>query len=216
MEYFIQNKLLPFQVDMVLAHGFRRFGEVIYRTKKTEHAQEEVNVLPLRVNLAAFEMRKSQRKIFQKNKNLFTDTISQSKISTEEFELFEIHKQRFKENQPESPLQYLGENYQGDDFPTQVLTIKVFDGQKLIAASYLDIGEKSVSAIYGMFHPDYAAFSLGNYTMLLELLFAISQQKAFYYQGYCYDKPSFYDYKKKFIGTEFLDFEDMIWKDLVL
>ena len=77
----------------------------------------------------------------------------------------------------------------------------------LLPSAIFDVGARSVSAIYGMFEPDLATRSLGIFTMLKEIEFAIENEKEFYYQGYAYDGPSFYDYKKRFRVTESFDWK---------
>jgi len=66
-------------------------------------------------------------------------------------------------------------------------------------------GERTLSGIYAMFDPEEAQRGLGIFTMLKEIEFAISNGKEFYYQGYAYEGESFYDYKKRFRGTECFD-----------
>jgi arginine-tRNA-protein transferase len=41
--------------------------------------------------------------------------------------------------------------------------------------------------------------------MLKEIELSIAEGKEFYYQGYSYEGPSFYDYKKQFCGSEAFD-----------
>jgi arginyl-tRNA--protein-N-Asp/Glu arginylyltransferase len=41
--------------------------------------------------------------------------------------------------------------------------------------------------------------------MLKEIEYAIGNGKELYYQGYAYEGESFYDYKKRFRGTEIFD-----------
>ena len=67
---------------------------------------------------------------------------------------------------------------------------------RLIGASFFDVGEDSLSTIYGMYDLAYGKQGLGIYTMLIEMEHARELGKPFYYHGYCYSCPSFYDYKK--------------------
>ena len=71
--------------------------------------------------------------------------------------------------------------------------------------SYFDIGKKASSGIYAMFDPEVSMRGLGIFTMLKEIEFAVDTGKQFYYQGYAYEGSSFYDYKKRFRGTESFD-----------
>lgn len=80
------------------------------------------------------------------------------------------------------------------------MEICVYENGKLLAASFLDIAETATSGIYAVFDPKASPRSLGIFTMLKEIEFSIESGKTFYYQGYCYDGESFYDYKKRF-GT---------------
>ncbi len=61
------------------------------------------------------------------------------------------------------------------------------------------------SSIYAMFEPTETSRSLGIFTMLLEIDFALKRSKKFYYQGYAYEGNSFYDYKKHFRALEKFD-----------
>ena len=56
-----------------------------------------------------------------------------------------------------------------------------------------------------MFDPAFAHRSLGIFTMLKEIAFAMENGKEFYYQGYSYEGPSFYDYKNVFAGLRAYD-----------
>jgi arginine-tRNA-protein transferase len=87
----------------------------------------------------------------------------------------------------------------------------VFDGSELVALSYLDLGERATSSVYGMFEPAHSRRSLGIYTMLLEIEFSRRRGCAFYYPGYATREPSAYDYKKQFQGLEVLNWETGAW-----
>jgi arginine-tRNA-protein transferase len=78
-------------------------------------------------------------------------------------------------------------------------------GDTLVAVSYFGIGELATSGIYAMFEPTESPRSLGIFTLLKEIEYSIEQGKEFYYLGYCYEGESFYDYKKRFRGTEVFD-----------
>jgi arginine-tRNA-protein transferase len=75
----------------------------------------------------------------------------------------------------------------------------------LIAVSFLDIGEASTSAVYAMFGLRYSRRSLGIFTMLEAIRYSGELGCRYYFPGYAYEEPSFYDYKKNFTGLEYLD-----------
>ena len=83
-----------------------------------------------------------------------------------------------------------------------------------MACSFIDITTYSISSTYAMFDLSESNRSLGIYTMILEMMYAKAQKKRFYYLGYAYETPSFYDYKKKFANTEFYDWKTQLWQPL--
>ena len=56
-----------------------------------------------------------------------------------------------------------------------------------------------------MFHLSHAKRSLGIFTMLEAIRYSRDLGCRYYYPGYAYEEPSFYDYKKNFTGLEALD-----------
>ncbi|MFM8393004.1 MAG: arginine-tRNA-protein transferase, partial [Acidobacteriota bacterium] len=57
------------------------------------------------------------------------------------------------------------------------------------------------------FEPDESARSLGIYLILSGIEYAKRLQLKYYYPGYAYREPSFYDYKKRFQALEAYDWE---------
>ncbi len=201
-EEFYTSEITPIQLDLLLADGWRHFGQHFYRYNLGFLKGEFRFVIPLRIRLADFKFSRSQRRILNKNKNLQT-VIRPVEFTDEKHELFERHKVRFDHGIPESIYGFLDEN--AATIPCQTLEFCVYEKDKLLAVSFLDIGEKSVSSVYAMFEPEEAKRSLGIYTMLLEIQYAIENKKTFYYQGYAYEGESFYDYKKRFSALEKFD-----------
>jgi arginyl-tRNA--protein-N-Asp/Glu arginylyltransferase len=80
-------------------------------------------------------------------------------------------------------------------------------GERMVAASFLDLGMAAVSSVYGIFDPSESHRSLGIFTMLKELEYAAELGCRMYYHGYACQEPSPYDYKKRFAGLEFYDWE---------
>lgn len=196
------EKLHPPQADAVWADGWRHFGTHFFRYNLGIYEDEIRRVIPLRVRLADFKLSKSQRRVIRKNADLQT-IIRPVQITAETESLFNRHKRRFKNGVPDSIYDFLSRD--AASVPCEAKEVCVSDGDTLIAASFFAVGEKALSAIYGMFAPEEQARSLGIFTMLKEIEFAIENGKDFYYQGYCYEGESFYDYKKRFAGIEAFD-----------
>ncbi|HQU84952.1 MAG TPA: hypothetical protein PKY59_17565 [Pyrinomonadaceae bacterium] len=201
-EEFYAESVTPFQLDALLADGWRHFGKHFFRYNLGVSHGEIRFVMPLRIRLDDFSFSKSQRKVLRKNSDLKI-VFRPVEITSETIELFEKHKQRFKEGIPDSIYTFLDEN--AAVVPCQTMECAVYFEEKLVAISFFDVGESSISGIYACFAPEFSERGLGTLTMLCEINFAIKIGKEFYYQGYAYAGNSFYDYKKRFRALEKYD-----------
>jgi arginine-tRNA-protein transferase len=210
-EYYTQTVWF-YQIDddtlnFLFEQGWRRAGFLFYRISHEPllvEGEELGDVLPLRVAVTNFEMTKSQRKIMRKNQHFRMEV--NNILPTQDHQiLFELHKQRFKDLVPTSIENFTGISH--DLLPTRGKILDVYDGDQLIASSFLDVTPQSVSSIYAMFHPDYGANSLGIYTMLLEIQYTKERGGTFWYPGFAHHQSSFYDYKKRFNNLEYFNWK---------
>ena len=208
-EEFYASQVTPAQADALLAEGWRHFGEHFYRYNLGVYNYEIRAVYPLRVNLEKFSFSKSQRRVLNKNRDL-TSVIRPIEITREKERRFERHISRFKEGVPTSLFDFV--SYEPATVPCEGLEVCVYDGKKLLAASFFDVGAETISSVYGMFDPTVTERSLGILTMLLEIKYAFANGKKFYYHGYAYEGNSFYDYKKRFRALERYDWNGR-WED---
>ncbi len=207
-EEFYATQVSPQQLDRLLADGWRHFGEQFFRYNIAFHENELRRVLPLRIRLADFTLSKSQRRILKKNQDTQT-IIRPIEITPEKEILFAAHKQRFKHSVPDSIFDFLSDA--PADVPCEALEVCLYGQEKLLAASFFDVGAKAISGVYAMFDPQENRRSLGIYTMLLVIDYALENNKTFYYPGYAYEGNSFYDYKKRFSALETFDWKGT-WK----
>ena len=209
-EFFFINeefdiiKVSPKQLDKLLAAGWRHFGTQFFRYNLSFYNGRICQVFPLRIRLADFSLSKNKRRIINKNRDLQV-VIRPIEISEEKETLFNSHKLRFKHNIPFSIYDFL--SFDAANIPCESLEVCVYDRKNLVAASFFDVGETAISSVYAMFAPEEKSRSLGIFTMLAEIDFARKLGKGFYYQGYCYDGNSFYDYKKRFRALEKFDWK---------
>ena len=201
-EYFFAKEVKPEIIDTFWAEGWRHFGEYFFRYSLGYYEFQIRQVIPLRIRLADFTFSKNQRRNLKKNQDLKI-IIRPIAITDEKIALFERHKQRFNHGVPQSIYDFLSPA--PASVPCKALEFCVYENENLLAVSFLAIGETAVSSIYAMFEPTETKRGLGIFTMLLEIDFAIKTEKTFYYQGYCYQGNSFYDYKKRFSALEKFD-----------
>jgi arginyl-tRNA--protein-N-Asp/Glu arginylyltransferase len=209
-EEFYASQVSPAQTDLLLAQGWRHFGEHFYRYNLGYYKYEIRTVYALRVNLEKFSFSKNQRRVLKRNQDLQI-VIRPIEVTAEKEELFERHKQRFEYGIPDSLYDFL--SYEPATVPCEGLEVCAYREKELLAAAFFDVGKETISSVYAMFAPEETSRrSLGILTMLLEINFALANGKKFYYHGYAYEGNSFYDYKKRFRGLESYDWKDA-WED---
>lgn len=201
-EEFYADQLLAEQMDSLWANGWRHFGTHFFRYNVGLLIDDVRFVLPLRIRLKDFSFSKSQRRVLRRNEDLDVTT-GPIRIDDATQQLFHRHKTRFTHGVPESVFNFIARK--PDSGPCEAKEVRVTKHGELLAVSYFDIGSNSTSGIYAMFEPSITDRSLGIFTMLKEIEHSIETGREFYYQGYAYQGPSFYDYKKRFRGTEAFD-----------
>jgi arginine-tRNA-protein transferase len=203
-QYFLRTSVTPEQMDELWAQGWRHFGPFFFRYSASLHWGGLRNVIPLRIDLARYSPSRSQIRVLAKNRDARV-VIRDTEISEEQLDLFYRHRERFNENVPDSIYNFLSEDPAST--PCRNREICVYDEDRLVAASYLDIGRTSTSAVYAMFDPDESRRSPGIFTMLEAIRYSRELNCRYYYPGYAYREPSVYDYKKNFNGLEYFDWK---------
>lgn len=193
-------------MDELWAHGWRHFGSEFFRysISADEHGAIQV-IQPLRLPLAEFRLSKSQRRLLRKNEDVEV-RVTPAVVDAEREAMFLRHRDRFTTNIPDSLLTFIP-SAQPHAEPCECVSVEVREAGRLIAVSYLDVGEAAVSSVYAMFEPDASWRSLGTLTMLEEIRWATAAGKRWLYPGYATAQPSHYDYKKTFRPLECFDWQ---------
>ena len=196
-------------MDQVWASGWRHLGRHFFRYSTQPASDGSLQTItPLRIDLASCTFTKSQRRVLNKNYDLRSEIVPAA-IDGELRALFQRHKQRFASNIPDTLETFLGPDPALG--PCECHMLRVFDGTRLIAASFFDLGQQAASSIYGLFEPECAQRSLGIFTFLLEIQHCRDAGLRWLYPGYATKEPSVYDYKKQFRSTEYLDWSAAAW-----
>ncbi|CAN5562898.1 hypothetical protein BH10ACI2_BH10ACI2_01340 [soil metagenome] len=201
-EEFHAEAVEAWLLDVLLAEGWRHFGNHFYRYNFGVYEGEIRRVLPLRIRVDELKLSKSQRRVLRRNDDLDVE-IRPVEITDETERLFEKHKRRFKSGVPNSIYDFISPD--AANSPTKGMELRVTRDGALVAASFFDLGKNSLSSIYGIFDPDETTRSLGIFTMLKEIEYAGENGLTLYYHGYAYEGESYYDYKKKFTALEIFD-----------
>ena len=207
-EHFFCLRASPARMDRLWADGWRHFGAIFTRYHTSEHGGKRFTVLPLRIDLARFTLSRSQKRVLAKNRDLRVQ-FRPSCIDAEKEVLFKKHRVRFEANAPTSLFNFMSPDPSAS--PCANVELCVYQGQQLLAVTFLDLGMTATSAVYAFFDPVAAKRSLGILMMLHSIQFSIERGCHYYYPGYAYREPFTYDYKKRFNGLESLDWEQG-WK----
>jgi arginyl-tRNA--protein-N-Asp/Glu arginylyltransferase len=209
-EFQVEWAATPAQMDEFWATGWRHFGPLFFRRYFLELDGQLKAIQPLRIALDQFRPSKSQRRVIRRNEDLLT-RITPTVIDDPLRDMFAAHVKRFTFNVPPNLESFVGS--QPDVVPCENVTLGVYAGQRLVAASFLDLGRAAVSSVYAIFDPAESPRSLGILTMLREIDYARQRGCSFYYPGYACHESSPYDYKKNFLGLEWYDWHGN-WKPL--
>ena len=154
---------------------------------------EVYSVVNIRLNMEEFGLRKRQRKLLRKAEEKFKITFGKAEPTPEKEKLYEDHKHKFKGFIHGTLEEYLNAGFDSTVFDTREVCI--YDGDKLIAVSYFDLGERGMASLLGLYEKEYKSWSLGKVTMLKEIEFGLKTGRKWYYPGYVLDLPSAFDYK---------------------
>jgi len=210
-QQFLCLEASPEEMDRFWAEGWRHFGIFFFRYRSAVHGNKLFSVLPLRLDIPRFVQTRSLKRVLAANRDIAT-SIRPSSVNKAKQALFLKHRRRFKENVPTSLDNFLSPV--PDSVPCRNLELCVYLGKRLLGVTFLDLGKTATSAVYAIFEPAEAKRSLGILMMLHSIQFSREQGYRYYYPGYAYHEPFLYDYKKRFVGLEYLDWKTG-WKPYV-
>lgn len=201
VQTYFPQKLSRSRYDSFLASGWFRGSVMLYKMDLLCIEDDVFSVVNIRLNLHKFNYTKSQRKIKRNVEKRFRITLGVAQPNDAKERLYAAHKEKFKGFIHATLHDYLNSGFHSTVFDTRELC--VYDGDKLIAVSYFDMGERSMASLLGLYDSDYSEYSLGIYTMLREIEFGTETGRKWYYPGYILDKPSSFNYKLRLGPVEY-------------
>ncbi len=202
--------LTPHGLDDYLSKGWFRMGQMIFTCHYIFFKGQVYTPVWVRLDLQNYLFRKSLRKLMRKNESRFSVITRQAHFDREKEVLYQKHRTRFDGYVSETLEESLLDK-QGDNIYNTMETC-VYDKEKLVAVSFFDLGKDSIASIMGLFDPNYYKYSLGFYTMLLEIQFGLKTNRQYYYPGYVVQGYAAFDYKLRIGDTEFYDLWSNTWK----
>lgn len=212
VKYHVPNRFLsPKILDVFLATGWFRSAYMMYRAKMVCLDEELNTIINIRTNLCEYAPSKSLRKLLRRNDEQFRTVIRPMYIDADKQRLYTMQQDRFG-GFIYSDLKYFfyGEDAIRAPFNTQ--EVCVYDGDRLVAASFFDLGGQSMASLLAIYDTAYAKASLGIYTMLKEVEYAQSLGLKYYYPGYILDKNPAFDYKLRLGQVQYFNWETSRWR----
>jgi leucyl-tRNA---protein transferase len=196
-----ESGISPEEFDRRLVDGWFHYNWAYRRFSRSGN----YSAVPLRIRLRDFKLSKSQRRVMRINADVEVEVAALDGMNDDEANLFRRHETRFGKNGPGTVILPGGRG----EFNKKV---RVRDGERLIAVSYMETGATSGHGYYAIYDPEIAWRSLGILTLLKEIEYAKSVGKEYYYLGYAYKEPTLFDYKKRFHALEHYNWVDG-WHD---
>lgn len=197
------SRLPPSELDRYLTSGWRPAGQAVYTADYLRTDENELyGCIQVRLPLADFTFKKRHRKLLRRNDSRFRVTYEKAVEPDEE--ILELNR-RYMVLHPDKTREHLEIHVSGE-YGKQALDtriVRVYEGEKLVAFSYFDVGERAAYSKAGIYDPGYAKFSLGIYTMLLEINWLTDQGYAYYHPGYVVPGYSLFDYKLQFGAMQY-------------
>lgn len=182
-----------FVYEQLMAKGFRRSGNEIYRP----HCPGCNACQSIRIPVNTFTPTRSQKRVNNRCNKPFTVTHSLT-ADPGSYALYEKYiSERHDQGSmfPPSPSQY--EGFLFCEW-LDIMFINIWHGDKLIAVAVTDVLPNGLSAIYSFFDPEYEAYSLGSFCILSQIAICKTQLKEYLYLGYQIDNCQKMSYKTKF------------------
>lgn len=203
------TKLSATELDEYLARGWRPLGQRIYSADFIQLELGDIfSVVPTRLPLNGHRFSKSQRKLLRRNGQLFRVEIRPARIDADKL----LVNDQYLLEHPTKSLQEL-------DFHTEfdgrqifnTMECAVYKDDQLVAFSFFDRGQNSAYSKDGIYLPLYKDYSLGTYTMLLELEWCHQNNIEYYYPGYISPDTPLFDYKTRLGDVEFWSLQQRSW-----
>lgn len=191
-EIHLPEKLSPGDLDLYLSSGWFRMGQSIFTTNFLNFKGQFYSAIWLRVALGNFTADSTQQKLIKRNKAFRTE-IRPANITETQEALFAAYRQSV----PFEPAGSLKGLLYGRSAHAiyDTYEVNVYDGDRLIACGYFDMGNNSAAGISSFYDPAYRKYSLGRYLIYLKMAHCHGLGLTYFYPGYFVPGYSFFDYK---------------------
>lgn len=189
--------LTPARYSQLVAQGFRRSGDIVYRPQCSQCAA----CIPVRIPVRCFEPSRNQRRTLRKNADLRV-IVKEPEFVKEHYALYMRYLRSrhpdgpMVQSKPEDYLRFLTSRWCETEFYEFRLN------ENLAALAVVDHLDNGLSAVYTVFDPSLAARSLGTYAVLWQIQHAHTLGVSWVYLGFWIQHCRKMAYKNQFRPLE--------------
>lgn len=186
--------------NQLIARGFRRSGEYVYRPGCTACSA----CVPVRIPVETFTTRRIDRRILKLNDDLAVNYV-EAKLTPEYFNLYHRY---LTARHPDGGM----DNPEPEDFERFLLNpwgdtvfVECRLGRRCVAVAVTDATPGGLSAVYTFFEPTEQRRSLGRFSILQQIVLCRQMNIPYLYLGYWVDGCRKMQYKTDFLPQEHYD-----------
>ncbi len=209
---YYPDRIAAESLDTYLEKGWYRMGQSIFTTHFLSFDRHFYSAIWIRLPLNNYVFSKRLRKLCRRNDELFRCEYGPMRLDEEKETLYQRYRNTFP-----GVLSYTLKEALLDEEESNVYStweVRLYHNEQLVAFSFFDIGQHSAASIQGVYAPDYRGYSLGFYTMLLEIKWCMNQGMSHYYPGYVVPGYERFEYKKRIGPVEYYDLHSDDWLPL--
>lgn len=184
--------------EQLLAQGFRRSGDAVYRP----HCPQCSACTPVRIPVKEFRPNRAQRRCERDNAGL--QLVRAAKINDDILQLYERYLRARHDGEGMDPEDHFGfARFTGCSW-LPVEYWQFYDGAHLLACAVVDVLPRGFSAVYTVFDPEpsVAARSMGTYAVLAQIRAAQAEGRRHVWLGYWIPGCGKMAYKRRFRPLE--------------
>ncbi len=184
----------PEVTDELLAMGYRRSGDFLYRTQCPTCNE----CRPTRIDVREFRTTASMRRILNRGHRDLHWHWGQPRVDARRVSLFNLHRQVRDLGQGSGAID--AESYRSflTDTCCNTMELSISREDRLIAVSIVDVGARSTSAVYTFFDPAEHRYSLGSFAILKQIQWAQRTDRHYVYLGMYVESNRHLNYKARF------------------
>lgn len=192
------GKLSGDMIDSLLAMGYRRSGDFVYRTQCANCSACE----PTRVVVEDFIWTTSLRRVLKRGDAAIRMQAGPVQSDPARVELFNAHRLGRHLARDEEPIDEEGYRSFLVESCCDTVELSFWHQDQLAAVSVVDQTRHSLSAVYTYFDPRLARFSLGTYSLLKQFERALRLKLKYVYLGMYVATNQHLNYKARFMPQQ--------------